>query len=152
MDTPVPPVEQMAPAIAAANLKPPGRFALTPIGRRRWRNFRANGRGFWSLWLFALLFFVSLFAEIVANDKPFLVHVDGHTYFPVFATYPETAFGGDFETEADYRDPYLVKLIADRGGFMLWPPIRYSYDTINRNLPTPAPSPPTWRPMSPVRA
>jgi len=64
--------------------------------------------------------------------------------FPVFFTYPETAFGGDFETKADYRDPYLQKLIADKGGSMIWPPIRYSYDTHNLDLPTPAPSPPTW--------
>ena len=67
----------------------------------------------------------SLFAEFIANDKPFSCSVDGKTYFPVFVTYPETAFGGDFETAADYRDPYLQKLIAEKGGIMIWPPIRY---------------------------
>ena len=90
------------------------------------------------------LFFVTLFAEFVANDKPLYIGFAGESYFPVFFTYPETAFGGDFETAADYRDPYLQKLIADKGGHMIWPPIRYSYDTHNLDLPTPAPSPPTW--------
>ena len=121
-----------------------GRFALSPINRRRLKTFRANRRGYWSFWIFAVLFVVTLFAEFLANDKPFLVKHDGHYFVPVLFSYPETAFGGDFETEADYRDPYLLGLVRDKGGFILWPPIRYSYDTINRNLPTPAPSPPTW--------
>jgi microcin C transport system permease protein len=117
---------------------------FAPLGRRRWRNFKANRRGYWSFWIFAVLFVVSLFANFIASDQPFLVKYDGRFYFPVFSTYPETTFGGDFETAADYRDPYLQKLIADKNGFMLWPPIRYSYDTYNRDLPTPAPSKPTW--------
>jgi microcin C transport system permease protein len=117
---------------------------LTPLGRRRWRNFKANKRGYWSFWIFSVLFIVSLFANFIANDQPFLVKYDGNFYFPALFTYPETTFGGDFETAADYRDPYLQKQIADKGGFMLWPPIRYSYDTYNRDLPTPAPSKPTW--------
>jgi microcin C transport system permease protein len=133
--TPTPPV------VPAAR---PGRFTLSPINARRWRNFRANKRGYYSLWLFLLLFFVSLFADFIANDKPFLVQYDGGYYVPVLKTYPETAFGGDFETEADYRDPYLQDLIAKNGGYMVWPPIRYSYNTINLNLPVPAPAPPTW--------
>ena len=87
---------------------------------------------------------LSLFAEFIANDKPFMIRMEGRTYFPVFVTYPETAFGGEFETAADYRDPYLRKLIAEKGGTMIWPPIRYSYNTHNLDLPTPAPSPPTW--------
>ena len=122
----------------------PRRFTLSPINKRRWQNFKANRRGYWSLWLFLVLFFVTLFAEFIANDKPLYVSFDGKSYFPVFFTYPETAFGGDFETAADYRDPYLQKLIADKGGSMIWPPIRYSYNTHNLDLPTPAPSPPTW--------
>jgi microcin C transport system permease protein len=117
---------------------------LTPIGRRRWLNFKANRRGYWSFWIFTLLFIASLFAEFIASDQPFLVKYDGKYYFPVLFTYPETTFGGDFETAADYRDPYLQKLVAEKGGTMLWPPIRYSYDTYNRDLPTPAPSKPTW--------
>jgi microcin C transport system permease protein len=123
---------------------PPRRFALSPINLRRWRNFKTNRRGYWSLWFFLVLFFVTLFAEFIANDKPLYVSYDGRSYFPVIFTYPETAFGGDFETAADYRDPYLRKLIADKGGSMIWPPIRYSYATHNLDLPTPAPSKPTW--------
>lgn len=80
-----------------------------------------------------------LCAEFVANDKPLLVKYDGGVYAPVFQNYPETTFGGDFETEADYRDPYVQELINAKG-WMVWPPIRFSYDTINYNLPTPAPS------------
>jgi microcin C transport system permease protein len=117
---------------------------LAPLGRRRWQNFKANRRGYWSFWLFTVLFVVSLFANFIASDQPFLVQYDGKYYFPALVTYPETAFGGDFETAADYRDPYLQKLIAEKGGYMLWPAIRYSYDTYNRDLPTPAPSKPTW--------
>ena len=121
------------------------RLALSPLNRRRWQNFTANRRGYWAFWIFMVLFVVSLFAEFIANDKPLYVSYEGKSYFPVFVTYPETAFGGDFETAADYRDPYLQKLIADKGGSMLWPPIRYSYNTHNLDLPTPAPSKPTWR-------
>jgi microcin C transport system permease protein len=114
------------------------------LNRRRWQNFKSNRRGYWSFWIFMILFFVSLFAELVASDQPFLIKYDGHLYWPTFVTYSETTFGGDFETAADYRDPYLQKLIADKGGTIVWPLIRYSYDTLNRDLPTPAPSPPTW--------
>ena len=117
---------------------------LSVLQRRRWETFKANRRGFWSLWIFLVLFAISLFAEFIANDKPFYVRYDGKSFFPVFVAYPETAFGGDFETAADYRDPFLQKLIAENGGYMLWPPIRYSYNTHNLDLPTPAPSKPTW--------
>jgi len=120
------------------------RLAISPLNRRRWLNFKANRRGYAAFWIFMLLFVISLFAEFIANDKPFYVSFDGRSYFPAVITYPETAFGGDFETAADYRDPYLQKLIAEKGGFMLWPPIRYSYNTHNLDLPTPAPSKPTW--------
>jgi microcin C transport system permease protein len=121
------------------------RFAVSPLNRRRWQSFKANQRGYVAFWAFLVLFVVSLFAEFIANDKPFFVRYDGRSYFPVFVTYPETTFGGDFETAADYRDPFLKKLIAEKGGFMLWPPIRYSYNTHNLDLPTPAPSKPTWK-------
>ena len=120
------------------------RWTLSPLNRRRWTNFKANRRGYWSLLIFSVLFVGSLFAEFIANDKPFYVRFDGHSFFPALVDYPETAFGGDFETAADYRDPYLQRLIADKGGFMLWPPIRFSYNTHNLDLPTPAPSKPTW--------
>ena len=134
-------------AVAPVGLAaPPARrwIALSPINRRRWQNFKTNRRGYWSLWIFLVLFIVSLFAEFIANDKPFYVRHDGHSYFPAIVTYAETDFGGDFETEADYRDPFLQKLIAEKGGFMVWPLVRYSYDTHNLDLPTPAPSKPTW--------
>jgi microcin C transport system permease protein len=120
------------------------RFTLSPVNRRRWENFKAHRRGYWSLWIFLVLFTISLFAEFIANDKPFFILYQGKAYFPILVTYPETTFGGDFETAADYRDPYLQKLITDKGGTMVWPPIRYSYDTHNLDLPTPAPSKPTW--------
>jgi microcin C transport system permease protein len=131
-------------ALEVAMPPPPQRFAMSPLNRRRWQNFKSNRRGYWSLWIFLILFFVSLFAELIANDRPFLIEFDGHLYFPAFVGYSETTFGGDFETAADYRDPYLQKLIADKGGFIVWPLIRYSYDTHNLDLPTPAPSKPTW--------
>ena len=121
------------------------RFALSPLNRRRWENFKRNRRGYWALWLFLVLFFVSLFAEFIANDKPFLILMNGRAYFPAIVAYPETTFGGDFETAADYRDPFLQDLIAKKGGTMIWPPIRYRYDSHNLDLPTPAPSPPTWK-------
>ncbi len=119
------------------------RFILSPINKRRWRNFRANRRGYWSLWLFLVLFFVSLFAEFIANDRPLFISFKGGIYAPVFVSYPETTFGGEFETAADYRDPYVQKLIADAGGHIVWPLIRYDYRTINLNLPVPAPAPPS---------
>jgi microcin C transport system permease protein len=121
------------------------RIALSPINRRRWENFKRNRRGYWSFWVFLVLFIGSLFAEFIANDKPFMIRMDGKFYFPSVVTYPETAFGGEFETAADYRDPYLQDLIAKKGGTVIWPPIRYAYNTHNLDLPTPAPSPPTWQ-------
>ncbi|MEM6666683.1 MAG: ABC transporter permease [Pseudomonadota bacterium] len=117
---------------------------MSPLNRRRWQNFKANGRGYWSLWIFLVLFVLSLFAEFIANDKPFLIKFEEAYYMPIFQVYPETEFGGDFETEADYRDPFVQELISDGEGWMLWPPIRYSYDTINLDLPEPAPASPTW--------
>ena len=140
--------------------RPHGRLRLSPLNQRRWRNFKANRRGYWSLWLFLILFVVSLFADLIANDRPLLLKYDGKFFLPVVFNYSETTFGGDFETAADYRDPFLQKLIAEKGGWMIWPPVRYRYDTHNLDLPTPAPSKPTWllseqrsvRPSSSARA
>lgn len=115
---------------------------LNPINRRRLQNFRKNRRGYYSLWIFLVLFVAGLLAEFIANDKPLLVRYDGAFYFPVFQVYPETVFGGFFETETVYRDPYVKELIAEKG-WILWPPIPYSYDTINYDLPVPAPAPPS---------
>ncbi|MEE3081151.1 MAG: ABC transporter permease [Pseudomonadota bacterium] len=115
---------------------------LSPINQRRWESFKANRRGLWSLRIFLVMFLVTLCAEFVANDKPLILLYDGSLYAPVFFSYPETAFGGDFETEADYRDPYVKKLIEDKG-WVLWPPIKYSYNTINLDLTVSAPAPPS---------
>ena len=141
---------------------------LSPLNRRRWRSFRRNGRAYWSLWIFAVLFGISLFAEFVANDKPILVNYRGEYFMPIFNFYPETAFGGDFQTEAVYRDPEVQCLIATGGldtcfddpealiedaqdgqidgqavekGWSVWPIIPYSFDTaVDR--PGAAPLPP----------
>ena len=115
---------------------------MNPITRRRLRAFRANRRAFWSLWIFLFIFLGSLGAEFVANDRPLLVYFDGGFYAPVFKAYPETVFGGDFETETVYRDPFVQDLIEAKG-WMLWPPIPYSYKTINYDLPVPAPATPS---------
>jgi len=118
------------------------RIALTPINQRRLRNFRANRRGTWSLWIFLFLFAVTLFAELVANDKPLLMRYDGQLYFPVFVDYPETEFGG-FYARTDYRDPFIAEQVAATGGFMIWPPIPFSYNTINKGIAGSFPSPPS---------
>ena len=115
---------------------------LGPLNRRRLANFRANRRGYWSLWIFLFLFGLSLCAGVIANDKPLLLSYQGRLHAPVLFAYPETAFGGDFETEADYRDPFMAEQIA-KNGWAVWPPVRYSYQTINKNLPVPAPAPPS---------
>jgi microcin C transport system permease protein len=114
---------------------------MTPLTRRRLANFRANRRGYCSLWLFLLLFGISLFAEFLANDKPLLVRYDGQFYFPVVANYPETRFGGDLPLPTDYRDP-VTKSRIEQHGFMIWPLIPFGDETINYDLPSPAPSPP----------
>ena len=115
---------------------------MSPIARRRIIQFRANRRGFWSLWIFLGIFLISLFAEGVANDKPLLVIFEDRLYFPVIETVLESEYGGEFATEAEYRDDYVRELIEKKGS-IYWPLIRYSYDTINYNLPSPAPSFPT---------
>ncbi len=94
------------------------------------------------MWLFLALFTLTLFAEFIANDKPLLLRYEDKFYFPVFVEYPETLFGGFLPTEADYRDPEVASLISEKG-WMVWPPVPYSYDTINYNLPVPAPAPPS---------
>ena len=115
---------------------------ISPLTRRRLMNFRSNSRGFWSLWIFLGLFTITLFAEFVANDKPLLVRYDSKFYFPIFYEYPETVFGGFLPTEADYRDPEVAELIQAKG-WMVFTIVPYSYDTINYNLPVPAPAPPS---------
>jgi microcin C transport system permease protein len=141
-------------------------MAMSPLAARRWHNFKANRRAYWSLWIFAVLFGLSLFAEFLANDKPILIRYRGEFFTPIFRFYPETAFGGDFQTEAGYRDPGLQCLIHTGGipscwdepeevlkkarteteidgqpverGWIVWPPIPYSYNTINNVGPAPS--------------
>lgn len=112
-------------------------------GYRRWLRFRKNRRGYWSLWFFATIFITSLFAEVLSNDKPFLIIYQGKPYFPLLVSYPETTFGGDFATETDYSDPYFEELMAEQGGRAFFPINRHSFDTINKEIDGPVPSPPT---------
>ena len=118
-----------------------GNIRLSPINQRRFQRFRAHKRGWYSLWIFLALFIFSLGAELVANDKPLLIKHAGQFYFPVLFNYSEQTFGGELPTEADYRDSYVIELI-ESDGWLIYPPIRFSYNTINYDLPSPAPSPP----------
>ncbi len=161
-------VPEPMPGTPVAPEPPRGRFALSPLNQRRWNNFKKNRRAYWSLWIFAILFGLSLFAEFLANDKPIMVSYRGEIRMPVFGFYAETDYGGDFKTEAAYRDPEVQCLILTGGlvdcfdepddliasakdgtitdadfqkGWMLWPPIPYSYKTpVDR--PGAAPLPP----------
>ena len=117
-------------------------MSITTITRRRIDNFKRNRRGYISSVFFMVLFFISLFAELIANDKPLMVWFDGAVYSPALFEYTETAFGGEFETEADYRDEFVAELIEEKG-WMIWPLIPFSYDTVNLDLPVPAPAPPS---------
>ncbi len=116
---------------------------MSPIMQRRIDAFCRNRRGFWSLWIFLALFILSLGAELIANNKPILVSFEGKLYTPVFVSYSELEFGGEFDLPADFRDPFVKNLIEEAGGWMIWPMIHYNYQTINFDLPSPAPSPPT---------
>ena len=126
--------------MAGADVKKPW---LSPINQRRWQLFRQNRRGYWSLWIFAILFIGSLFAELIANDRPIIASYKGETLYPIFHDYPEEKFGG-FLAKTNFRDPVNQDEI-NANGWMLWPPIRYSYNTTNNELPMPAPSPPAYR-------
>ncbi len=134
---------QLAPAQTSGTAEAPKKQSrFSPINQRRWQNFKGNGRGFWSLQIFLVLFFVTLFAEFIANDKPLLISYQGELLTPVFVDYPEDKFGG-FLPVTDYRDPFVLEEI-EANGWILWPPIRYSYRTVNNEIPTPAPSAPSW--------
>ncbi|ARQ13473.1 ABC transporter permease protein (plasmid) [Rhizobium etli] len=126
----------------ATPVKPPRKGLLSPTNIRRWKNFRANGRGYWSLWLFLLLFGLSLFAEFLANDRPIIASYKGEILFPVLIDYPEEKFGG-FLAETDYRSSVISDEI-NANGWMIWPPIRYSYRSVNSNIPHSAPTAPFW--------
>lgn len=128
-----------------------GWLQLTPVNRRRWDNFKANRRGFWSFWIFLVLFVLSLLADFISNDKPILVRYKGELLAPVLVDYPESKFGG-FLAVTDYKDPVILDEI-NANGWAIWPPIRYSYDTVNKDYPRRKaadglclgyPAPPPW--------
>ncbi len=141
---PRPPLTADSEPTGPLGLVPRERFQLSPINIRRWYNFKANRRGYWSLWFFLVLFVVTLFAEFIANDKPLFIHFDGKTYFPVIFTYPDTEFGDDLGTAADYRDPHLQVFLNEHHAIEIWPLIKFSYKTINDEPPSAFPSKPTW--------
>ncbi len=116
--------------------------SLSPLNKRRLSNFVKNKRGLYSFWIFFVLFLISLFADFIANEKPLLIKYENEFYYPIIQSYSETTFGGDFETEADYRDPFVKNLI-NASGWMIMPIIPYKYNTIIRNIDSPAPSPPS---------
>jgi microcin C transport system permease protein len=120
-------------------------FEFSPQSQRRMAHFRANRRGWWSLWIFVALLLICLCGELIANDRPLIVSYQGHLYYPTLHQYVETDFGGELPFEPDYASDYVRKLIEAQGGWMLWAPIPFSYDTINYDLKAPSPSPPSAR-------
>lgn len=132
----------MSEVVARAAVSEPRAGWLTPVNQRRLQNFKANKRGYWSFWIFMVLFVLSLFAEFIANDKPLVASYKGELLFPVVVNYPEEKFGG-FLAETDYRSDYIRDEI-EANGWMIWPPVRYSYNTANSNIPHSAPTPPFW--------
>ncbi|MGN6306419.1 MAG: ABC transporter permease [Mesorhizobium sp.] len=133
-------VETQREEVGARPVKRPW---LSPLNKRRWANFKANRRGYWSLWIFLALFVLTLFSEFIANDKPIIVSYKGEILFPVLVAYPEEKFGG-FYAVTDYRDP-VIRDEIEANGWMIWPPIRYSYRTVNNAVPEAAPSRPSWQ-------
>ncbi|HEV7437121.1 MAG TPA: ABC transporter permease, partial [Pseudorhizobium sp.] len=117
----------------SAESLPAKRHWLSPTNRRRLQNFKANRRGYWSFWIFMVLFVLSLFAEFLANDRPIVASYKGEILFPVLVEYPEEKFGG-FLATTDYRSSFISDEI-EANGWMVWPPIRYSYLTVNSNIP-----------------
>lgn len=130
--------------ILASTLKP-ATADMTPIAQRRLQQFRSNRRGYYSLWIFSVLFCFSLGAEFIANDKPIMMKHAGEYWFPVIFSYSEQELGGELPIEAQYGDPYIVDLVSKSGGWMLWPPITYTYDEVDLYLENPAPASPSIR-------
>lgn len=132
----------LAQPAGTETLVKPKRPWFSPTTKRRWQNFKANRRGYWSFWLFLILFFLSLIAEFIANDKPILASYKGEILVPVMVDYPEEKFGG-FLAQTDYKSSFIQDEI-NANGWMIWPPIRYSYQTVNSNIPHSAPTAPFW--------
>jgi microcin C transport system permease protein len=140
--------EALAKTDAGAGKAMP-RSRLSPLNQRRWQNFRANRRGYWSLWIFLVLFVLSLLSELIANDKPLIASYKGEILFPVLVDYPEEKFGG-FYAVTDYRDPVIQDEIQ-ANGWLIWPPVRYSYRSTNDDIPEAAPAKPSWMYTKEVR-
>jgi microcin C transport system permease protein len=121
---------------------PPQKLRISPLNQRRWKNFKANRRGYWSLWIFLVLFVMTLFGEFIANDRPIVISYKDEILFPIFNDYPESKFGG-FLATTDYRDPFIQEEIL-ANGWMVWPPIRYGNRTVNNEIAEPAPARPWW--------
>ncbi|RFZ88492.1 ABC transporter permease [Shinella sp. WSJ-2] len=132
----------MSAVTDAKPVAPPRKGLLNPTNLRRWENFKANRRGYWSLWIFLVIFVLSLFAEGIANDRPIIASYKGELLFPVVVDYPEEKFGG-FLAETDYRSDFIQEEV-NANGWMIWPPIRYSYSSTNSNIPHSAPTKPFW--------
>ena len=154
-----PPPEEESPASSwlAPGRRWPDRFRLSPINARRWSNFKANRRGYWSLIVFLSLFGISIFAEFLANDRPIVMSYKGEILWPVLVDYPESKFGG-FLAVTDFKEPEILKEISENG-WAIWPPIGYSYDTINKDYPGRKgleglclgyPAPPPWASSAPL--
>ncbi|HCU54624.1 MAG TPA: peptide ABC transporter permease [Gammaproteobacteria bacterium] len=129
-------------APASTLLEDSGAKHLSP-GARAWRRFRTNRRGYYSLWIFVVLFTLSMAAEVLSNHRPILVQYQGQWYFPIFKAYPETTYGGDFDTETDYNDPYVHKLLSGDGNWALYAPNPHSFNSINYYAESPNPAPPS---------
>ena len=121
------------------------RFRMSPLTRRRWENFKANKRGYWSLWIISSMVVLSMFAEFIANDAPLVMGYKDELYFPVLFEYPETEFGGVFETEAEYLEPFVQDLIKDGDGWWVFPPIEFSFETIDLYTEGAVPEAPSMR-------
>ena len=154
---PPPEEESPTPSWLAPGRRWPDRFRLSPINARRWSNFKANRRGYWSLIVFLSLFGISIFAEFLANDRPIVMSYKGEILWPVLVDYPESKFGG-FLAVTDFKEPEILKEIGENG-WAIWPPIGYSYDTINKDYPGRKgleglclgyPAPPPWASSAPL--
>ena len=111
--------------------------------RRAWQRFRRHRRGYISLWIFAILFGVSLFAGVLSNDRPLLASYEGNLYVPLWKDYPETTFGGDFNAPTEWHDPFIQQQFRKDGNWLLWPLNRYSFNTLNYYAELPNPAPPS---------
>lgn len=120
-------------------------MTLSPLNQRRLANFKSNRRGYYAMWIFLALFGTTLLAEVLVNDRPVIMGLNGGLFFPAYVSYTEAELGGEHGIEADFTDPFVRSLVTDQGGWMIWPPIRYRYDTIDYDLPAAAPVGPSWR-------